>query len=215
MKRIISTIIVLLLGTSIFAGYTYLDNLVKDLTIYGYLDEYVILYVNPITASSSSTTGMPFDITGSDVKYNASDKRLGRQVCFWSFATNMPKVKLTITADPLTNENNSSFKINYYMTFAYEYSKVDANGGSSDVIGYLTMHSGQTENQLYNYTGNTLTESGISFLMIDNVNGNEAMPVISMNKDVRIMFDENAPADFQNYPEGYYYSDVTIVLEGV
>lgn len=215
MKRLASVLVLLLLCMNLFAEKVYLDNLVKDLTIYGYLDECIILYVEEIAASTDSTTGMPFDITGSDVKYNSTDMRLGRQICYWSFATNMASAKLSITADALTSEKDSNYKINYYMTFAYEYAKIDANGDTSDIIGYLTMHSGQTENNLYNYTGNTLTESGISSLTIVNESGNESMPVISMNKDIRFMFDADAPTDFSSYPEGYYYSTVTITLEGI
>ncbi len=213
MKRIISFLIVLLLCMNLFGAKVYLENLVKSLTIYGYLDEYVLLYVEELEANSNSTTGMPFDITGDDVKYNERDTRMGRQICSWSFATNMPTVKLSITANPLTSDTDSTFKINYYMTFAYEYAKIDSNGNTSDVIGYLTMHSGQTQNHLNNYVGNTLVEPGISALTITNTSGVESMPIISMNKDIRFMFDSTAPENFDSYPAGYYFSTVTIALE--
>ncbi len=213
MKRLFSIFVILLIGTSLFAQHKYLDTLVKDLTIYGYLDEYIILYVEEIQTDSANTIGMPFDITGSDVKYNNSDTRMGRQICFWSFATNMTNVKLSITADPLTSEKNSTYTINYYMTFSYEYSKIDSEGNTSDVIGYLTMHSGQTENHLTNYIGNAISGQDISYLTISNKSGNESMPVISMNKDIRFMFDEDAPSTFSSYPEGFYYSTVTITME--
>ncbi len=213
MKRTLAIILIALLGSCLFAA-TYLDNLIKSALIYGYIDEYVILYVETISGDSSSTTGMPFDITGSDVAYNSSDLRLGRQICYWSFASNLTNVTLSFTANPLENESDSSYAINYYMTFAYEYAKIDSSGSTSDVVGYITVHSGETENHINHYIGNTLSEEGVSSVTITNVSGDESMPIISMDKDVRVMFDSTTPTDFSDYLEGYYYATITITLEG-
>ena len=202
-KTLLIPLFLFLILFQCFADEIYLDNLEKGVKLYGYVDEYCNLFISPIEADSAVVSGMPFDITGTDVKFNASDLTLGRQIAYWSFATNMPSIKLTFSATPLTSEDSSEYAINYYMTFKYNFWSLSSTGTLIENAGYITVHSG------YNTTEKTFSNNVL-------VGGLPlSLPIISMDNDIRFMFDETAPTSFSSYPSGYYSSTVNIYLEGI
>ena len=196
MKKLVTIFILIFTCFSLFSAPTYLDNLSKGTQIYGYIDQYCLIYITPIQAQSGSTTGFPFSIEGSDIVHRPSDLRTGRQVATWSFATNMPAIKLKFNATPLVNEDDSSFKLNYYLTFRYEYASDLSGTSTASVSDYITIHSGEET---------TAT--------LENYNEESEVPIISMGNDMRFQLD--GTYDFSDYPIGFYYSDITITLEGV
>lgn len=192
MKKVIALIVLIFSCFSLFAVNTYLDNLSKCIQVYGYIDQYCIVYITSIQAQSGDTIGFPFSIEGDDIKHKPSDIRLGRQIANWSFATNMPSIKLTFSATPLVSEDDPSYLLNYYLTFRYEY----ADSSSNSVTDYITVHSGApSDTILTNYTGE------------------DEYPIISMGNDIRFQLD--GTYDFSDYPVGFYYANITITLEGV
>ena len=192
MKKIVALIGLMLICFFLFAANTYLDNLSKGSQIYGYIDQYCIVYVTAIKAQSGDSTGFPFSIEGADISHKPSDLRLGRHIANWSFATNMPSVKLTFNATPLASEDDPSYLLNYYLTFRYEY----ADSSSNSVMDYITIHSG--------------TPSDIT---LTNYSGEDEYPIISMGNDIRFQLD--GAYDFSDYPVGFYYANITITLEGI
>lgn len=81
MKRIIIIFIMTLLASLLFAETpgTLLES--SLVTVNTYVPHYCLVTLSPITATSESdTTGMPFDITGSDV----ADSGTGRKIATWS-----------------------------------------------------------------------------------------------------------------------------------
>ena len=191
-------LILLLLGPCFAATKTYLDNLSRGLQVYGYIDQYCIIYTSPLEATDTPPTGMPFAIDSSDVAYNSNDAGhiTGREIATWSFATNMPSVRLTFNAERLVHEEETSYSLGYYMTFRYEYAGEDENGNSTSNNGYITVHSGEEK-----------------VLTITNHIGASGLPIISMAKDVRFQFDQ--AYDLSDFPAGFYYSNITITMEGL
>lgn len=199
MKKILTYLTILFLScVQCFAAKTYLDNLSKGIPVYGYIDQYCIIYTTPIEATSTPPVGMPFAIDSSDVAYNANDTNhvMGREIATWSFATNMSSVRLTFNAEPLVHEEDSSYSLGFYMTFRYEYASENENGDSVTVNGYIPVHSGDEKVE-------TMT----------NHIGASGFPIISMAKDIRFQFDQ--AYDFSDYPSGFYYSNITITMEGL
>ena len=196
MKKLVVILILICTCFSAFAALTYLDNLSKGVQVYGYIDQYCLIYITPIQAQSGDTAGFPFSIEGSDIVHRPSDLRTGRQIGTWSFATNMSAITLRFNATPLVSEDDPEYKLNYYLTFKYEYAEELSGTTNSSVLDYITLHSGTT-------TEVTLT----------NHNEESEVPIISMGNDIRFQLD--GTYDFSDYPVGFYYSDITIVLEGV
>ncbi len=197
MKRILSIIAIsLLLCFSLFSAKVYLDNLSSGIQIFGYVDHYCTVYVEGLDAvDSGSDIGMPFSIADATIAHNSLDNRVGREIASWSFATNMSTVNLTFNASPLVHEDDTSFKLNYYITFRYEYSTIDIFGNKTTNMGYMNVHSGEP----YHTT------------IFNNSAGTE-VPIISMNRDVRLQLDQTY--DISDYPDGFYYATVTIEMEG-
>ncbi len=196
MKRIVSTIaFALLLCYSVFGAKTYLDNLSQGIQIFGYVDHYCTVYVEGLEAQEGSSIGMPFSITDATIAHNSSDNRVGREIASWSFATNMSTVNLTFNASPLVHEDNSNYILNYYITFRYEYSTIDIFGNKTTNMGYMNVHSGEPyQTTIYNNSAGT------------------EVPIISMNRDVRLQLDQ--VYDVSDYPDGFYYATVVIEMEG-
>ncbi len=195
MKKIIAILVFALIACMfLVAAPTLKTALSKGVQIYGYIDQYCLLYVTPIEATSNSSSGIPFSIEDSTVTYNSADVRLGREIGTWSFATNMSSVTLTFNAGKLTHEDDDTYQLGYYITFRYAYDSIDVSGNTRVASGYMTIHSGEE-----------YTET------ITNDSGESDIPVISMDKDVRLMFDQNY--DVSNYPAGYYTADVVIQME--
>ena len=192
MKKIIAFFSLILTCFSLFAADTYLDNLSRGVQIYGYIDQYCIVYITPIQAQSGSAIGFPFSIEDSGIVHKPSDLRLGRQIATWSFATNMSSIRLSFNATPLVNEDDPEYSLNYYITFRYDYA--DSSGNS--VMDYITVHSGTETTQ------HTLT----------NYAEGDEYPIISMGNDVRFQLD--GTYEFSDYPVGFYYSNIYITLEG-
>lgn len=196
MKKIIAILISIFICFSLFSAQTYLDNLSKGTQIYGYIDQYCLIYITPIQAQSGSAIGFPFSIEGSDIVHRPSDLRTGRQIATWSFATNMSAIRLKFNATPLVSEDDSNYKLNYYLTFRYEYASDISGTSTSSVSDYITVHSGEET---------TVT--------LENYNEESEVPIISMGNDMRFQLD--GTYDFSDYPVGFYYSDIYITLEGV
>ncbi len=196
MKRIVSTIaFALLLCSCVFGAKLYLDNLSQGVQIFGYVDHYCTVYVEGLDAASGSNIGMPFSITDATIAHNSSDTRVGREIASWSFATNMSTVNLTFNASPLIHESESNFTLNYYITFRYEYSTIDIFGNKTTNMGYFNVHSGEPyQTTIYNNSAGT------------------EVPIISMNRDIRLQLDR--VYDTSDYPDGFYYANVVIEMEG-
>ena len=206
-KIIIILTMITLVATSLFAYPQYLANQVSSVKIYGFIKEYTILYITPIEISENSAIGMPFDIMDSSVRYNAPASETlpvtGREIASWSFATNTPSPTLTIKAFPLVNEQDSSTSVNYYMVFKYSYVGEDAGANATTVTGYLTVPSDGNE-QTYSAELSNIAEYT-----------SNALPVISMDDDVRIMLYNYDETTRNNWPAGFYFSTVNITLTGV
>ncbi len=197
MKRIVSTIaFALLLCFSVFAANKYLDNLSSGIQIFGYVDHYCTVYVEGLDAESGSNIGMPFSIADATIEHNTLDTRVGREIASWSFATNMSAVNLTFNATPLVHEDDTNFTLDYYITFRYEYSTIDIYGNKTTNMGYFNVHSGEPfHTTIYNNSAGT------------------EVPIISMNRDVRLQLD--GTYDIASYPDGFYYATVVIEMEGI
>lgn len=198
MKKTIIAIITILLGASAFAA-TYNSPLTKGILINGFIKTYCIATITPIEANSSSTIGVPFNIMGSDVSYQA-DQRLGREVARWSIATNLSNTRLIFNATPLQSDSDALVKVNYFMTFRLCYYGEDASGNTTTTIDYVTVPS----------------DSQDHITMITNLasTNNEVLPIISLDQDVRVMLDNYSSSEKEAWPTGYYYGDVVLTLEG-
>ena len=176
----------------------YMSSLSKDVRIYGFIDKYCLVFVTPLEAQdTSSLSGMPFDITGTDIKYKPDDTEhvLGREIASWSFATNVSEITLRFNATPLANEEDNTATLDYYLTFRYQY-----NGENTVHTGYIPVLSGVEKSV-------TLT----------NVSSGDSIPIISMGMDVRFQLSKDYPniEDTSVYPTGFYYADVVITMEGL
>lgn len=198
MKRITFVILSILLCASVY-GATYNTALTKGIPINGFIKSYCITTITPIEENASSTIGLPFDIMGSDINYQA-DQRLGREIARWSVATNLSNVRLIFNATPLQSDSDASVAVNYYMTFRLCYESEDANQQSITVVDYITVQSNSTD--LVKAITNTTTALG------------ETLPLISLDQDVRIMLYNYSTAEKESWPGGYYDGTVTITLEG-
>lgn len=202
MKKLFTiAFLILVLCSSLFAAATYLSNQVGDIKIYGFINEYVILYVTPIEMNKGSTIGMPFDLTGSDVAYKDPNLHIGREIATWSFATNLENVTLSINATPLVNDISPETEINYYLHFSYTYVGEDSSGNTKEITDYITVPSNSTDvvTNISNYS--------------EYVVGT-GLPIISMDNDVRITLFDYPASEKEAWADGFYYGNVTLTLEG-
>ncbi len=204
MKRICSFVLflaLLLLAPMLLADPTYMDNMSKSIPIYGFINEYCNLFISPIEGNTNSSIGMPFDITDSTVSYVATGH--GREIASWSFATNLPYVKLTFNATPMQFEDTAEYpdlELGYTLFLSYIYTTE-----SSDVSGYIEIPS----------SGNNVIQEFSNYS-----SDSEGIPIISMDNDLRFMFDSTSSTFINGnldnttaLPEGFYYATVTITME--
>ena len=187
----------------LFSSPIYMDNMSKDIRIYGFIYEYCNLFVSQIDANTNSSVGMPFDITDSTVRYVQDGH--GREIASWSFATNLSYVKLTFNATPMHFEdqaNYPSLNLGYSLFFSYIY-----QGYSAQTSGYIEVPS----------TGADVVQEFTNY-----TTGGEGLPIISMDNDLRFMFDSESSSfissnvdDTTELPEGFYYATVTISMEAL
>lgn len=212
MKRILVLLTMIFLMTPLFAVTYTLSNQTGSIPLNGFINEYVILRVDPISADGNSATGMPFDITAADIDYSSTVQFQGRKIADWSFATNCSSAFLIITAGPLVNnEADTPESVNYYMTFSYKYTTVDVNENDITYIGYMevnsvdssvSLSSGNEDFISYNPSNNT-----ISILA-------DGRPVISMDCDIRIRLHSYTSEQKEDWPVGYYYGTVQFEFSG-
>lgn len=206
MKRRLVCILLLAMVLSVsvlFSSPIYMDNMSKDIRIYGFIYEYCNLFVSQIDGNTNSSVGMPFDITDSTVRYVQDGH--GREIASWSFATNLSYVKLTFNATPMHFEdqaNYPSLNLEYSLFFSYIY-----QGYSAQTSGYIEVPS----------TGADVVQEFTNY-----TTGGDGLPIISMDNDLRFMFNSESSSfissnvdDTTELPEGFYYATVTISMEAL
>ncbi len=191
MKKISALIAMLLCVTGLFAG-TYMNDLTNDMLVYGYVNEYCVLEINPITATESSD-GLPFNIDGNDVAYGST----GRRVATWSLATNSTTLTLKFSAEPMYLSGDTSQYLNYYLYLAYSYEGLDEDSQSVTNTGTITV-----------YSDDDVTT--VSFPQ-DGETGNE--PIVSSNQNITLSFDSETTEKLSTLSQGMYYGTVTITME--
>ena len=209
-KKLLIVLLLLLLATNLFATKETVPSQSKGLPIYAYMDSYCILKISEYASDSTDTIGMPFSITNANVKYNERDIKTGRLIGNWSFSTNENNLSITIEPKALTHTIDSTKKLDYYLTFMYEY----YSSTGSLIRGYLVSSS------KLNKTLNTTTSAQTKVTDFNSVTSNvinftNDTSIISANKDIRIMFDSNYNVEDDNlFPIGSYEADVTITIIG-
>ena len=206
MKRRLVCILLLAMVLSVsvlFSSPIYMDNMSKDIRIYGFIYEYCNLFVSQIDGNTNSSVGMPFDITDSTVRYVQDGH--GREIASWSFATNLSYVKLTFNATPMHFEdqaNYPSLNLEYSLFFSYIY-----QGYSAQTSGYIEVPS----------TGADVVQEFTNY-----TTGGDGLPIISMDNDLRFIFNSESSSfissnvdDTTELPEGFYYATVTISMEAL
>ena len=178
---------IFLLGPALFAT-TLLDT--KDVVVNTSVPIAATLILPPLGQTADS--GMPFDITGSDVAWNQSTYSSGtggRHIADWTLETNMASVSLSINATPLTN-TASNDTIGYHLLMSYSY-YTNGNPSAGTTSGVFKIHSNET-------------------VSCQLTNG----PVYFANKGINFMFDNEA--DPAHSPDGGYRATLTITLtEGI
>ena len=181
-------------------------------------DDTPILNVSATTALDISTfmgdvanvsivpeEGMPFDVMGSDVWWKTGniDDYVGRKIATWSLRTNTTNKSLSITAHPLTHEEDGTKTINYRLTFGvYYYDK--------DVGKYV-------ERKIHVYS-NAITPSVVADgLVLDNLPemASSSQPVrILLVSDNCVAVTPYTNADRIGWKEGNYSANVEITITG-
>lgn len=201
MKKILTVLIILLLSVScVFAAFELKKQYSNGIDINGFVKSYCIANFYPITDSTNDGVGMPFDIMGSDINYQA-DHRFGREIARWTIATNLVPV-ITINATPLVSVDNPAVSIDYILSFRLAYDGDDGNGNSITTIEYFDVYSNSTNVIKSTFTGLVTPEGDI-------------LPLISLNEDIRFMLQRNyTTAEKNAWPNGSYQATVTMTLEG-
>lgn len=197
MKKVLIMISILLCMVSAFAG-TYLSDLTNLLSVYGYVNEYCVISINPIVSYESVNEGLPFNIKGDDVAYGST----GRRVATWSMATNSTAVNLSILAEPLYLSSDITKLLNFYLYMNYSYEGTDEQTGNTIInSGIITVHSGG--------------EATAFSLPLSVEAGGE--PIISRNQSILFAFDSETTARIPTdaVPSGMYYGNVIITMEAL
>ena len=195
MKKLI-IIPLLFLCVAIVFGGTYYNNLSSNIQLNGYVNEYCFLTINPLIATETSGSGLPFNISANDVAYGSP----GRNIATWSMSTNATAVNLSILTEPLYLNNDVSKLLNYYLYMNYRYEGENEETGNSVVnSGTITVHS-----------GGAATE--VSFPLSGDTGG---IPIVSSNQDILFVFDSDATARIPSMPDGMYYGNVIITMEAL
>ena len=97
MKRIIVFLTALLILLSLLPAAEWKEKMQRNIVVQGnYGTQVKVKFDRIATQSSSFSVGMPFDIEGRLVQYNATEK--GREIAYWSVAANTKftlKIKAT------------------------------------------------------------------------------------------------------------------------
>lgn len=195
MKKLIVIPLLFLCAAVVFAG-TYYSNLSNKLQLNGYVNEYCFLTITPLFATETSGSGLPFNISASDVSYGAP----GRSIATWSMATNATAVNLSILTEPLYLNNDVSKLLNYYLYMNYRYVGQSEETGNNIInSGTITVHS-----------GGAATE--VSFPLSGDTGG---IPIVSTNQEVLFVFDEDSTARIPSMSDGMYYGNVIITMEAL
>ena len=169
----------------LFADYT--PSLRNNLQIFGHIDEFCLLVINPIDANSAQSEGMPFNILDPGVQYNVNT--MGRRIALWTFTTNRSSITVSFDAGPLTNTSYPEETVDYWLTFRYDYPNAD----NMPVTGTITVGSGVTNNPT---------------TLLNDVD----IPIISIGKDIRFMFTDD-DVDLEGLHDGYFSATVIITVE--
>ena len=204
MKKIrFFTIIITLIFVSIFSCFaqTYKEGLKTSLDLEGFVAIQHSVTITELKETGSLGYGTPFDITGDDVKYNATNQNLGRRIATWDFSSTWSTVTLTVKASPMVSEADSSVTLDYYISFKYKFATFDETGNYvSDTTGYILTCSTDTDGETTTFT---------------NVTKKEHFPIIaSSEQDIRFMFVDGIDTTSSYYPSGYYTATVTIEFVG-
>ena len=161
----------------------------------------VSTFMGDVANVSIVPEGMPFDVMGSDVWWKTGniDDYVGRKIATWSLRTNSVNKKLSITADPLSNGNET---INYRLSFGVYY--------------YDTESRRYVEKKIHVYSNN-IDNKLVSELTLDNL-----PEMASSGQPVRILLvgDNNGEitpytnADRIGWEAGDYSANVTISITG-
>ena len=161
----------------------------------------VSTFMGDVANVSIIPEGMPFDVMGSDVWWKTGniDDYVGRKIATWSLRTNSANKKLSITANPLSNGNDT---INYRLSFG--------------VYFYDTESRRYVEDKIHVYSNN-IDNKMVSNLTLDNL-----PEMASSSQPVRILLvsDKNGEitpytnADRIGWEPGNYSANVTIAITG-
>ena len=161
----------------------------------------VSTFMGDVANVSIIPEGMPFDVMGTDVWWKTGniDDYVGRKIATWSLRTNSANKKLSITASPLSNGNDT---INYRLSFG--------------VYFYDTESRRYVEDKIHVYSNN-IDNKMVSNLTLDNL-----PEMASSSQPVRILLvsDNNGEitpytnADRIGWEPGNYSANVTIAITG-
>lgn len=133
---------------------------------------------------ADSGRGMPFSLTGDDISYTPHEDE-GRVIATWSSFSNSASVTVKITPSSLSSEEGSDVSVSYRLLLDYDY--------ISD--------------------GKLISDTAVA------VSGEEC--TFSLNRtlsfsdcEIRFMLSEGIDMSSDEYPEGYYHSDVHIEVQG-
>lgn len=161
----------------------------------------VSTFMGDVANVSIIPEGMPFDVMGSDVWWKTGniDDYVGRKIATWSLRTNSVNKQLSITADPLSNGNET---INYRLSFGVYY--------------YDSESKRYVEKKIHVYSNN-IDNKLVSELALNNL-----PEMASSSQPVRILLvgDKNGVitpytnADRIGWEAGDYSANVTISITG-
>ena len=241
MKRIIVFLAVSLVILSLLpaaeSAAEWKEKMQRNIVVQGnYGTQVKVKFDRIATQSSSFSVGMPFDIEGRLVQYNATEK--GREIAYWSVAANT-KFTLKIKATKLVSEGTyrdsssseqTTYSLDYYMTFTYDLGYTSGGTQTSksgefkintesetEFLGYVNEHNVQTT-KAYDANGvefNIVPDDADTGSVIGSVNGS----VYFMFTDkatgyIKNGFD-NGSAGIQEVPSGNYYATITLDITAV
>lgn len=213
--RFVVILVLIFVATSSCFATTYREDLRRSLEVVGYVAVYHNITVTPLVETGGLGYGMPFDITGDDVKYSTSNIQthmnsgetepvnvyLGRNIATWGFSSTIAKITINIKASPMVYSNDSTKTLDYYISFKYKFAKFDAHGSYlSDDVGYLSTDSTSSDG---------ITKE------FENQVDQESFPIIASDEqEIWFMFMNGVDPSSDYYPAGSYTATVTIELIG-
>ncbi len=161
----------------------------------------VSTFMGDVANVSIVPEGMPFDVMGTDVWWKTGniDDYVGRKIATWSLRTNSANKKLSITANPLSNGNDT---INYRLSFG--------------VYFYDTESRRYVEDKIHVYSNN-IDNKMVSNLTLDNLPemASSSQPVrILLVSDINGEITPYTNADRIGWDSGNYSANVTIAITG-